>query len=722
MSQLLEGVAMSSSSAGKAWFGADALNDNNYYASATAGSTGIQWSTSGGYFQAWVRINSQNVTSANRHLFGTFVTSTSGWTCRTTGSNATIVVSAFGTGPTQVDSDPYTIQPSDVGKILHLVGVHTGSALQLWVNGVQVGSNKAITSFVPGTAKMYIGRASTTGLSVLASVAVCALSGGSYVPTSTEIAAAYSAGKAKGQIVAIAGKVDHTYSYQLDQQTVSPAYLVGRNGPGIARVNSLCNAAITTAPALVTFGQWVGVNNITSTQRHTMAGSGGPSGSATTGLTMCYAVRLDAGAASATRQWSSKISGNTGWQNTVSGANAILGFQSGNGTTTYAAPTYTVQASDYGRVVIVHHVIDIANLKARQYVDGVEVGTGTTFSSFSPATSANMGMGYSTGNGNPSTSTTFFGMAGGNVALSAAEIAAHVVACQAASDVVQDAGLKLDHVWSVKQSALVSSPALLTDRTGSDNLTYVGAPTRAKYTAQQVVVNGADSFTTSNYYTTAAGVGLRGHVSGFWAGAVIRINALVATGAAEIFTCYGAGGTGWTLLGGSNYSALHFDILSGAGGQVASPSYTPTATDVGKLLALIGVYDQVAGKIRFYVEGSEVGSGTTIVGHTPGGSTIPNMIGVILGTAFPAANATIFGVGGGDGFIPTLAEIQTQYAAIKTAGDFVAIPGKTTHFWSIKQDQAGAIPATLTDRAGSTVMSKVGSPTLVTDYGLPWAA
>ncbi len=68
--------------------------------------------------------------------------------------------------------------------------------------------------------------------------------------------------------------------------------------------------------------------------------------------------------------------------------------------------------------------------------------------------------------------------------------------------------------------------------------------------------------------------------------------------------------------------------------------------------------------------------------------------------------------------LPTNAEIAAHRAACIAASDVVNFTGAATtqtHRWSVKSDQAGSAPATLTDRTGTDNLSAVGTPTLLTE-------
>jgi hypothetical protein len=137
-----------------------------------------------------------------------------------------------------------------------------------------------------------------------------------------------------------------------------------------------------------------------------------------------------------------------------------------------------------------------------------------------------------------------------------------------------------------------------------------------------------------------------------------------------------------------------------------------------------GVWDQAAGKMRLYPKnGTESGTGTTTaLAFIPAVAARTSMA-LVSTTAF--TNNWIAAVFGGDGFIPTPAEIAAVDNRLKSTlsvADALSVGGllaKTTHAWQVGaswnppatvSDSVGAAPFTMVSGSASTITTGKESP------------
>lgn len=196
---------------------------------------------------------------------------------------------------------------------------------------------------------------------------------------------------------------------------------------------------------------------------------------------------------------------------------------------------------------------------------------------------------------------------------------------------------------------------------------------------------GLDGFDSTNRLGTAAGEGIRGSTSSFWVCVPTVVKA--QTGAADrrlaMVTTFA--GTGWTLGTSLTNTRISGAIYRVGPAAVNSPLYTVVPGDLGKLLLPMLVYDAPANLLRLYVKGVEVGGGTAVSSaYAPPAGSLRMTVGEQVAGGAPADQNQIFGVCGGDGFLPTAGEIATHFAAAQAnlAANLPLlplIPGKTTY-------------------------------------------
>jgi hypothetical protein len=198
-------------------YGLDDLNDSNYYWSAVSGA--IDGITGSGNF--WVTcmfsVDSQAVTSQNRYMLNHGIANTSGWYMRTLGQNGTLSFAIHDNNAVARTAPSYTIQATDVNKVIVATGYHSVTGVHLNVNGADVGSNTITNGYRESNSSMFIGRYLGSTVSLSGAVKVYGVCGGSgSFPTSEELVAQYEAIKAAGDIVGIPGKTHHLYSIKTD--------------------------------------------------------------------------------------------------------------------------------------------------------------------------------------------------------------------------------------------------------------------------------------------------------------------------------------------------------------------------------------------------------------------------------------------------------------------------------------------------------------------------
>lgn len=216
---------------------------------------------------------------------------------------------------------------------------------------------------------------------------------------------------------------------------------------------------------------------------------------------------------------------------------------------------------------------------------------------------------------------------------------------------------------------------------------------------------GGSGWDSTNRLGTAIGAGLRGAAAGFWDAALVRVDTQSGTDKFAVAT-FDSTGKGMVTSTVDGWGTVRFRCGDLAGtGFINSPSDTIAAGDVGKVDLWVGVHTGAGGLVRLWTKRVQVGAGTATTGYTvPNPATYRCEIGSWSAGSFPASGLTVFGRVGGVG-VPSQAEIEALYDAVKLAGDLVAIPGKTDHLYSVKQDVVAGFPNGLTDRSGTDNMT-----------------
>lgn len=225
-------------------------------------------------------------------------------------------------------------------------------------------------------------------------------------------------------------------------------------------------------------------------------------------------------------------------------------------------------------------------------------------------------------------------------------------------------------------------------------------------------------------------LGLRGAVAGFWVrGLMILRSQAVASATRIMCATFEGSGRGYRFMTTGTNGLLRFSAFYTGVVEITAPTRVLAPSDVDLLIDCVFVWDQPNGRLRAYYQGVESGTGTV----TGLAYLLPTAAPLFSGLA--RDNATLYGndmglvaVEGGDGFIPTAAEIATAHAdtvALVAAGSLpvvTGIPGKTT--WSTSVPATWNPPVLLTDTvAAQNWTISVGTAAQYTLFQVPgiWA-
>lgn len=171
-------------------------NMSNPVSLQTSASPGGIAGTAAGFHVAWFGRLTALGTSNNLFSRSSGV---AGWQLRQLAPTTLTFRCANGVG-TMVDSSAVTLSGL-TNQWIGIVGVHTGTQLQLWVNGAQVGSDQAITGYTA-----FSGRTGVGGVGAASAyLDMVGCGGGTGVPTAANIADWFVQIRARRQIVGVPG-------------------------------------------------------------------------------------------------------------------------------------------------------------------------------------------------------------------------------------------------------------------------------------------------------------------------------------------------------------------------------------------------------------------------------------------------------------------------------------------------------------------------------------
>lgn len=221
-------------------------------------------------------------------------------------------------------------------------------------------------------------------------------------------------------------------------------------------------------------------------------------------------------------------------------------------------------------------------------------------------------------------------------------------------------------------------------------------------------IGGLQGWDAVSLLVTGLGTGLLGSTSGDWMAWLGRLDARTTNVTRFLPNNITAGTTnGCRFIALGTNDTVDFRATF-TGGTAVTPTKALTNAEIGKLAIWVGVYDQPNARVRLYCNAVEVGNADVSGLGTRTPSAGRTAVGNRADTAgSPAVEWSIFGLMGGDGFVPTQVELAAQLASTQATGVFASIAGKTTLGWRF--------PTTW--NPPSTISPFVGSEPLAMDSG-----
>lgn len=247
------------------------------------------------------------------------------------------------------------------------------------------------------------------------------------------------------------------------------------------------------------------------------------------------------------------------------------------------------------------------------------------------------------------------------------------------------------------------------------NLTKVAVNTWTLTGDLMPPVRGLTQWNDSFAYQTAPDGGLKGSTVGFWVAVDGMINSQVLNTTRFLIGKSAAIGTGWAIQALTTNAIIRGFAGFVVAGVINTPAYTVVAGDINVHNLIVLVYDPSGtGTLRLYVRDVEVGAGTNCASavYAPTAATVRTTLArrPDVGANAPS-DWTIYGAVGGDGFVPTLAEIQNLYLRWKSTNAVQPIPSKTTRRWVIRSENVRHAPITISDRQNLTAPTNFGTTT-----------
>lgn len=666
----------------------------------------------------------------------------------------------------------YTFKESDIGRRMLFGLSHDGTTLRGWIDGVEVGSLVCAPIMAPTAAPMSIATtwsAYPTQLIPAPNFTALGVVGGDgSVLTAGEWITLNADTVANGAIGTVAGKATHRWNIWgailansgtmpasvpdtigTDHLTVTGTVVAAATGAVTSHHWSLKRAlagttvtdgqaapatiadTITAAPAddLTKTGTstvskiWRsangkkrdGVLGHTNTSYYQSAAGAGIRG-APGGFWFFLAPRID----------SISVAGNDAYQG-VCGAMAAnqatgymlwfdgnnLRFCVGNGGGAIHTPTlaFVAAAADVGQRVPI--LCRLNGSTAELWVRGVAVGTANVTIGYSPAGIAvPMELGRVSITSPAvfnSSKLTHYGLMGGDVAISNAEVAAVFAEFAATERMIGPAG-KTQHYYDIPRDSLLSggtkAPAQVLDRAGTDHLTNTSISVNTLGGTGAVVLSKATSAgsTSTVRLTTAGTAGIAGVSSGFWAGCLIRDD-LLTNYPRALFGRTNMSSAGWWMYLSNPNNQLTVGLGNGSSMINAVGGLVPT----GQYVDCRFVYDGT--NLTVYKNGV-AGTPVPVAGYVA--HALYMSIGAANVGSYQANDIGFYGAGGGHS-VPTPAEILTAATASLAQGKFVTIAAKTSHHYSAVDDIAdagGIAPSVYLERIAGVEHLHVSAPAL----------
>lgn len=711
------------------------LSAANYY-TASGGEFGT---TSGSGNLTLFRVNSLG--AALRYIRARQGASPVGWNHSLSASNVlgasyANASNVFVAGPT------FTLQPSDIGKIIAIVSTISGTTQKCWVNRVYLGSVTQ-ASYTPGTGVAIVGGGYTavganpaTGVEFLGSFDFLG------TPSDADVEALFDACRAQWDVPnAMSGAtVSHLLSVRrealekgLTQGSTAPAALVDRT-----TYASADQYARTGSPTIIQISpdldgrRSFGVNNFSASAFYqaTTAGIRGVSGA----VTLQVLIRIDASPGSAAGHHLINNYDTTG----SSGGGGFSLFGISGGIYVYTVNPgvsrliYTITAADIGRYITVG--FSFGGGTYRLYVDGAVVASGSGTLLCNTSTPIRVGRNTMTSSPEPSAFATVFKVAGCDEALSASEVATMYANLQATGRLSVPSGKTGSHEYDFGYdfAGQTTPTATITDRAGSDPLVRNGTGMQISARVERLfdyesspIFYGAQGFTVSDNLSVTGGPS-GSLAAGVHIGVLCRVLAQSTSAARAIVERINASFLGGYALGTTGLnSAFTFAAYNASGSAVSATTSLITAADVGKLLFVQGIIDVSGGSavVRLINKRAATSAnGTALASYTPP-SSVPLYVGVRAGGTIPASDIQIIGLVGGDVGL-SLAEAYSLADEVLAYESIRGVSGKSSWMIDFSADarsNGGALPASCPDRYGTAHLTRNGNPTVGAHYARAWS-
>ncbi len=286
--------------------------------------------------------------------------------------------------------------------------------------------------------------------------------------------------------------------------------------------------------------------------------------------------------------------------------------------------------------------------------------------------------------------------------LTAPEVASLATYVRWAGRIVPVAG-KTQHLWvnnvANTRAATKTVPLVLKDRVGSDSLS-TGLGILRDYTLiARGDYRGITGTHTYRPIYTRTGVGLPGSAAGFWASVLVSHEQLYAYPRIA-FGQWGSGAGGWQI----GFSSSGNPRPQATVYESAAVGKTATGTTIfrqGDMQHVTLWYDNITLKlfVNGVLEKSEAFTGYLAYGAGNTGLLCADRLGTYAGFGI-----ALYGAAGGN-ILPTDTEILTSYLESMKKNTLVAIPGKTSVLYDVRQDvheRNGLLPNQFKDRANGT--------------------
>jgi hypothetical protein len=715
-------------------YGAMGWQKPTYFETAAGG--GVRGSVSGFFAQSRLRILGR----AAGFPFACGNANALGWYTQHTGT-ALLVSASNGT----LASTPtnYTLLDSDIGRTLILTLVYDQPAglVRFYLDDVLFATQALSGSFAPYTAGLPT-RFGAYGLAASSGngFATFQCAGGNVIPTQADLHAQMLASESAGKLVALTG-TDHLWDFDaaiqaaggaavsqivdsvsgatndranliagsmdvlpsIETAPLCPTQLTDTitqaSADAFARVGSPRVVAIDTSIDGRTTKGVVGLSD-TAYLTTSSLGTGGIAGTVTP-FWIAGEARIDAQAQGSSNQvliGRRQESPALGFQLYTASQNTDLRWLVAPGTNV----TFTIPASWVGQKKLV--IAQWDGTQAHLYADGAEVGTPVTVS-FAPFTGP-MRFGRHAVDataGVPADRQSHFGGAGGNFALTLAEVQQMFADYASTGKVVPPAG-KGQHLYDFTLDMAANNgelPTQFLDRIGTDHLTKIGPEyTLGTVRGQKLLGSGT---TQISGLATLAGGGIGGAAAAITVSMLVAPLAVLSATLEMLASRFITGSTqGWDIRRAGTVGQLGtiYAAFGAGSGNPNTAGYTVQAGDLNTLLHLALTYN--GSTLSFYVNGNLIGS----VAVT--GTYVPPTIAMLVGArsdGFPSvATTTAFVAIGGGAYVASQAELAAQATASIAAGQLVAIPGKTDQRrYNYTQDATALnpLPVRVVDQMGS---------------------